>query len=157
MRGKRIASIVAVLLLAPAMAFAQAHPDPEPTTGRGSAVLSYNLAAIEGMDPWGGIQLEADWQPANGSWFSVVAHVHSGTAVGFAAVGPRATWDLGPVSIFGHLLAGQAHYGGQPTDGLDAKGGGGLEIPILGRWIIRLGADHDGNVAYTSIGIGARF
>ena len=129
----------------------------EAPEGRGSAVLSYAISAVDGVDPWSGLQLEADWQPVDGSWFSLVAHVHSGEAVGFAGVGPRATWDLGPVSIFGHVLTGAAHYGGIPTDGLDAKGGGGVEIPVRGRWVIRLGLDYDGDVGYSSVGVGVRF
>ena len=43
------------------------------------------------------------------------------------------------------------------TAGLDAKKGGGVEVPLGHRAVIRIGADHDGMTLYSVVGVGFRF
>ena len=92
-----------------------------------------------------------------GTVLSIVGHVSDHGEVSFQGVGPRVTHDLGPLSIFGHYLFGNLTAGDVATAGLDAKKGGGVEIPLGHRAVIRIGADHDGTTLYSVVGVGFRF
>ena len=154
-----VAVLLAVLLLFshsyPAAAQEPA-PDPEPNIG--SLLVSYNLSDLEpGVENrLSGISLEADLK-IPGTVVSVVGHVSDHGEVRFQGAGPRVTHNIGPLSIFGHYLFGNLTAGGTATAGLDAKKGGGVEIPIYKRAVIRIGADHDGTTLYSVVGIGFRF
>ena len=67
------------------------------------------------------------------------------------------THDLGPFAVFGHYLFGNLTSGEMATAGLDAKKGGGIEIPLRDRVVLRIGADHDGTTLYSLVGVGVRF
>lgn len=150
-----MASILALILL-----FSHSYPaaaqDAEPDVG--SVLVSYNLADLEpGVENRvSGLSLEADLK-IPGTVLSVVGHVSDHGAVKFSGAGPRVTHDLGPLKIFGHYLFGNLSAGGVATAGLDAKKGGGVEVPIWKRAIIRIGADHDGKTLYSIVGVGFRF
>lgn len=157
MRMKAIystAALACALLFVPSSTYSQTPESP----ARGIVMLSYNVASLaDGMDRFDGVQFEADYAPTTGSPFSFVAHVSNHDGRMFTGAGPRATWDVGPVHVFGHYLLGQLRIGGMHTDGPDGKLGGGLGIPIGEHWLVRIGADHDGHVVQSIIGIGARF
>ena len=157
---KFMISILSALLLiflisAPAVAQAPA-PDPEPNIG--SLLVSYNLSDLEPgvTNRLSGISLEADLK-IPGTVLSVVGHVSDHGEVRFQGAGPRVTHNLGPLSIFGHYLFGNLSAGGAATAGLDAKKGGGIEIPVYKRAVLRIGADHDGTTLYSVVGFGFRF
>ena len=133
-------------------------PEPEPEPDIGSVLVSYNLADLEPgvMDRASGLQLEADLK-IPGTVISVVGHLSDHGEVNFSGVGPRITHDLGPLAIFGHYLFGHLTAGGEATAGLDAKKGGGIEVPLGHRVVMRIGADHDGTTLYSIVGLGIRF
>ena len=133
-------------------------PSPEPAPNIGSVLVSFNLADLEpgAMDRASGLQLEADLK-VPGTVLSFVGHVSDHGEVKFQGAGPRVTHDLGPFSLFGHYLFGNLSAGGMATAGLDAKKGGGVEVPIGRRVVIRIGADHDGTTLYSIFGVGVRF
>ena len=124
----------------------------------GSVLVSFNLADLEpgAMDRASGLQLEADLK-VPGTVLSFVGHASDHGEVKFQGAGPRVTHDLGPFSLFGHYLFGNLSAGGMATAGLDAKKGGGVEVPIGRRVVIRIGADHDGTTLYSIFGVGVRF
>ena len=146
------ASAVVLALLVPAPAMAQ--------TGdyRGGVLATYNLTNLEvGVDRVQGATVEIDVN-VPGAPLSVVLHGSSTDPLTFSGVGPRIGHNLGPVEIFGHWLLGSLKVGPMATDGVDSKAGGGINIPIgSGRWLLRVGVDHDGTVSYTTVGVGARF
>ena len=134
-----------------APAVAQEEPDI------GSVLVSYNLSDLEpGKDRLSGVSLEADLK-IPGTVISFVGHISDHGEVNFSGVGPRVTHDLGPLSIFGHYLFGHLTAGGMATAGLDAKKGGGVEVPLGHRVVARIGADHDGTTLYSIVGVGVRF
>ena len=130
----------------------------DPAHDRGSVLIAYNLADLEPgvTDRLAGLHLEADLT-VPGTVLSFVGHISRTDPVGFAGVGPRVTHDLGPVSIYGHYLFGNVTGGDVATAGLDVKKGGGVEIPIGHRSVIRIGADHDGTTLFSVVGVGVRF
>ena len=146
-----IVLLATLLFVAPA-AVAEAAPD------HGSVVVSYNLADLEPgvTDRLSGLSLEADLK-VPGTVLSFVGHVSDHGEVNFSGAGPRITHDLGPLSIYGHYLFGHLTAGGVATTGLDAKKGGGIEVPLGHRVVIRIGADHDGETLYSLVGFGVRF
>lgn len=153
---KMVAMVVVLALLMTTASFAQAPtPAQEP---RAFVLVSYNAANLgAGMDRLGGIQFEADYKPTDGNVVSFTGHVSNHDGRVFVGAGPRATWDLGPVHLFGHYVFGQVSVNGMHTSGIDGKLGGGGGI-VLGRhWLLRVGADHDGHAVSTVVGIGARF
>ena len=127
-------------------------------TDHGSVLISYNLADLEPgvTNRLSGLSLEADLK-LPGTVLSFVGHVSNHGEVTFAGAGPRVTHDFGPLAVFGHYLFGNLTGGGAATAGLDAKKGGGVEVPFWKRAVIRIGADHDGKTLYSVVGIGARF
>ena len=154
----RIPILATTLLLLSALAFAQ-DPAPEPDEPDiGSVLVSYNLADLEpGVENRAsGVSLEADLK-IPGTVISFVGHVSDHGEVKFGGAGPRITHDLGPLKIFGHYLFGHLTAGGEATEGLDAKKGGGVEVPLGHRVVIRIGADHDGTTLYSIVGVGVRF
>ena len=140
------------LLYLPGHARAQDAPD------HGSVLVNYNLADLEPgvTDRLSGLSLEADLK-IPGTVVSFVGHVSDHGEVKFSGAGPRITHDLGPLSVFGHYLFGHLTAGGVATAGLDAKKGGGVEVPLGHRFVIRVGADHDGTTLYSIVGFGVRF
>ena len=162
MRRYAVALIVAVaMFIAPALfaapAFAQ-PPDPAPVQDRGSVLIAYNLADLEpGVpDRSAGFSVEGDVR-IPGTVLSIVGHVSKTAPVSFGGIGPRITHDLGPFAVFGHYLFGNLSAGAVATAGLDAKRGGGIEIPLGHRAVVRVGADHDGMTLYSIVGVGVRF
>ena len=148
-----------ILSLAVSLAAVPAQAQTDPAEFRGSVLVSYNLADLQpGMmaDRASGWQLEGDVK-LPGTVLSIVGHVSDHGEVQFQGVGPRITHDLGPISIFGHYLFGNLSAGGMATAGLDAKKGGGVEVPLGHRVVIRIGADHDGMTLYSVVGVGVRF
>ena len=145
---------VSVMLLFLALPSAAQAPEPD----RGSVLISYNLADLEpgATDRLAGFQIEADLK-IPGTVLSFVGHISNTDPVGFAGVGPRVTHDLGPLSVFGHYLFGSVSGGTMPTEGLDVKKGGGVEVPLGHRAVIRIGADHDGTTLFSVVGVGVRF
>ena len=150
-------SIVAAM----AMLLSLSRPSPvvaqdEPDIG--SVVVSYNLSDLEpgATNRLSGLSLEADLK-IPGTVLSFVGHVSDHGEVNFSGVGPRVTHDLGPLKVFGHYLFGALSAGGMATAGLDAKKGGGIEVPLGHRVVIRIGADHDGKTLYSLVGVGVRF
>ena len=144
--------VMLLLILQPAPAVAQDEPDI------GSVLVSFNLADLKPgvTNRLSGLSLEADLK-IPGTVLSVVGHVSDHGAVNFSGVGPRVTHDLGPLKIYGHYLFGHLTAGGVATAGLDAKKGGGIEVPLGHRAVIRIGADHDGTTLYSIVGVGFRF
>ena len=140
------------LLFLPAHMRAQDAPD------HGSVLLNYNLADLEPgvTNRLSGLSLEADVK-IPGTVVSFVGHVSDHGEVNFSGAGPRITHDLGPLKIYGHYLFGNLTSGGVATTGLDAKKGGGVEVPITNRFVMRIGADHDGKTLYSIVGVGVRF
>ena len=132
-------------------------PDPAPED-RGTVLVSFNLADLEPgvTDRLAGLQIEADLKIL-GTVLSFVGHVSKTDPVGFVGAGPRVTHDLGPLSVFGHFLFGRVSDGDMATEGLDVKKGGGIEVPLGHRTVIRIGADHDGTTLYSVVGVGVRF
>ena len=94
-------------------------------------LISYNLSDLEpgATNRISGLSLEADLK-IPGTVISFVGHISDHGEVNFSGVGPRVTHDLGPLSIFGHYLFGHLTAGGMATAGLDAKKGGGVEVPL---------------------------
>ena len=151
------------LSIVAAMAMLLSLSQPSPTLAQdepdiGSVVVSYNLSDLEpgATNRLSGLSLEADLK-VPGTVISFVGHVSDHGMVKFSGAGPRVTHDLGPVSIFGHYLFGHLTSGGVATAGLDAKKGGGVEVPLGRRVVMRIGADHDGKTLYSMVGVGIRF
>ena len=147
------------ILLAVLMLFLTSAPlVAQDDNDNGSVLISYNLADLEPGETkrLDGLSLEADLK-IPGTVISVVGHVSDHGEVKFSGVGPRITHDLGPLKIFGHYLFGHLTAGGVATAGLDAKKGGGVEVPLRDRFVIRIGADHDGTTLYSIVGVGVRF
>ena len=157
LRTPILATMLTLLLLS-APVVAQTDPKPTPEPNIGSVVVSYNLADLEpgATDRSSGVSLEADLK-IPGTVISFVGHVSDHGEVKFGGAGPRITHDLGPLKIFGHYLFGNLTAGGVATEGLDAKKGGGVEVPLGDRFVARIGADHDGTTLYSIVGIGVRF
>ena len=150
--------LLAMLLLVFAAPFAFAQDAPEPAPDIGSVVVNFNLADLEpgATNRLSGLSLEADLK-IPGTVISFVGHVADHGKVNFAGAGPRITHDLGPLKIYGHYLFGNLSSGGVATAGLDAKKGGGVEVPLWRRLVLRIGADHDGQTLYSIFGVGVRF
>ena len=144
-----------MLLFLPVGALAQ-EPAPEPSIG--SVLVAYNLAELEpgNINRLAGFQIEADLK-IPGTVLSFVGHLSNTDPVGFTGAGPRITHDLGPLSVFGHYLFGDISGGDVATAGLDLKKGGGIEVPLGHRAVIRIGADHDGQTLFSIVGVGVRF
>ena len=150
----RISILATMLTLIALSAPAAAQDKPD----IGSVVVSYNLSDLEpgATNRLSGLSLEADLK-IPGTVLSFVGHVSDHGEVNFSGVGPRVTHDLGPLKVFGHYLFGALSAGGMATAGLDAKKGGGIEVPLGHRVVIRIGADHDGKTLYSIVGVGVRF
>ena len=150
----RISIFATMLMLLSLSAPAPAQDEPNV----GSVLVSYNLSDLEPgvTNRLSGLSLEADLK-IPGTVVSFVGHVSDHGAVSFQGAGPRVTHDLGPLSIFGHYLFGNLTSGGVATAGLDAKKGGGIEVPLGHRVVMRIGADHDGKTLYSMVGVGIRF
>ena len=153
-----VRSALAFVVVCIAFAMPAAAQAPDPAHDRGSVLIAYNLADLEPgvTDRLAGLHLEADLT-VPGTVLSFVGHISRTDPVGFAGVGPRVTHDLGPISVFGHYLFGNVTGGDVATAGLDVKKGGGVEIPIGHRSVIRIGADHDGTTLFSVVGVGVRF
>lgn len=153
-----IAILSVVLMLFSIPAVAQDPPEPDPAPNIGSLLVSYNLADLEpgATDRSSGVSIEADLK-VPGTVLSFVGHVSDHGEVKFGGAGPRITHDLGPFKVFGHYLFGNLTAGGVATEGLDAKKGGGVEVPLGDRFVARIGADHDGTTLYSIVGVGIRF
>ena len=160
------AAAIAVALTAVPSA-AQSPPQPVLQGWGGSVLGTFNLTDLEpGMDRASGFGLEADLR-LPGTVLSFVGHVSDTGAASFRGVGPRVMHGIKcalvdgaekcRLSVFGHYLFGDLTAGGIATAGLDAKKGGGVEVPLRGPWVLRIGADHDGATLNSVVGIGARF
>ena len=156
--GKVAGTMVVLALMLPAPVMAQT---PDPVPDRGGLLLAYNLTSLEvGMDRASGWTFEGDLRIPPVPVISIAAHISAtNTSPGwtFAGIGPRATWDAGPVKLFAHWLLGSVKVGAVARPGLDHKGGGGLMIPLGRRWELQLGGDHDGDYAHGRLGVGWRF
>ena len=119
-------------------------------------LVSYNLADVEAADPLTGFAAEVDFR-FGGLPISFVGHVSSTDPQSFTGAGLRITHDVGPLEVFGHYLFGSLKTGSDATDGVDQRRGGGVNVPINERLFLRMGADHDGTVVYTVVGLGARW
>lgn len=159
-RGKAAAMAAALLLLLlPATpALAQA-PEPVQPTDRGGVLVSYDLADLEpgAMDRLSGFTAEVDVVVPQQSPLSVVLHYSAADPRSFTGVGPRVHYNLGPITLFGHYLFGQLSVGDMATDHIDSKKGGGVMVPLRDGLVLRIGADHDGTVSYSTVGVGWRF
>ena len=133
-------------------------PMPEDTPDIGGLLVTYNLADLEpGMSRGAGFGFEADLRVPGAPAVSLVGHISKTNPRSFAGVGPRFSYVLGPVHIFGHYIFGSLESATAEPGGIDLRKGGGVMLPLGDRWEIRFGADHDGEVVHSVIGVGIRF
>ena len=149
------AAILAGAALAPMTGYAQ-EPAPDPAPFEVGILATYNLGSLEGADPLTGVALEADFRFA-GSPVSLVAHASSIDPANFKGAGIRVGHDVGPFEVFGHYLFGQLTTGDEAIDGVSHRKGGGVNVPLGQHLFARMGADHDGMVSYSTVGVGARW
>ena len=147
--------IFVLALLLSSGAWAQT-PDPAPVEGEhGAAYVSYGYT--EGSDvSLDNVQFDLDLA-LPGTVVSFTGHFTDQDGV---HVGPTGSYDIGPISVFGRhlfLVSGDA----AAAAAIGNKTGGGIEVPLPGGAVLRLGLHGHQNGGKTvdelTIGVGARF
>ena len=143
-----------LLILWQPMVYAQDTP-PDPVEGHhGAAYVSYGHTdgASASVDH---LQFDVDVS-IPGTVFSVTGHF---TPSGVHA-GPKGSYPVGPIAVFGHHLF-LASGDDAAATAIGQKTGTGVEIPLPRGAILRIGINghsgQDGSVNELVIGFGARF